>query len=214
MNRLLLRNYQWAPNFVRMHIWSRLQLFPFTKLERFLPLEGTFIDIGCGYGQWPLLMGYIRPQADIYGYDPDETKIDRGKEAIDQSGLSNVHLGMGSGIDLPWMPCRLVTVIDVLYLIPFAEQEKILLKAFDHLEPGGRLLIKEMNDKPRWKYAWNWIEEWLAVRFLKITMGKRFYFRNQSEWETLLRRLGYLVETHRLDRGYLHPHVLFVGDKP
>jgi hypothetical protein len=75
------------------------------------------------------------------------------------------------------------------------------------------LLLKEMSERPRWKYTWNWLEEWLAVRLLRITLGASFYFRPQSGWEALLSGLGLAVQTFRLDKGYLHPHVLFVGEK-
>ena len=54
----------------------------------------------------------------------------------------------------------------------------------------------------------------LTVRILKVTQGERFHFRPQAEWEELLTSLGLRVRALRLDRGYLHPHVLFIAEKP
>jgi hypothetical protein len=115
------------------------------------------------------------------------------------------------GIDLP--SCQAATIIDVLYLIPWEEQIEVLTKLVKGLEPSGTLLIKEMNEKPAWKYAWNWFEEWLAVRIIKITQGNRFYFRKAENWLSLLSSLGLDVKVVRLDRGYMYPHVLFVCQK-
>jgi len=52
------------------------------------------------------------------------------------------------------------------------------------------------------------------VRLLGITMGRRFYFRGEDEWTKLLSSQGFSTHMVRLDSGYLHPHVLYVGEKP
>jgi hypothetical protein len=54
----------------------------------------------------------------------------------------------------------------------------------------------------------------MATRILKMTYGKGLYFRPEDEWIDLLDSLGLNVRVVRLHKGYLHPHILFVGEKP
>ncbi len=188
-------------------------LFPFPALARHIPSSGAFLDVGCGYGVWSLYLAQQFPNAKIYGIDPDGEKIEVARLAAREAGLGNIQFEVGTAQAPPQRPFALVSVIDVLYLIPYPEQERFLSGVTSCLLPGGRLLLKEMSERPRWKYAWNWLEEWLAVRLLGITLGASFYFRPQAGWEALLSGLGLAVHTIRLDRGYVHPHILFVGEK-
>jgi 2-polyprenyl-3-methyl-5-hydroxy-6-metoxy-1,4-benzoquinol methylase len=189
-------------------------LFPFPSLIRHVPSSGALLDVGCGYGVWSLYLAQQFPNAQIHGIDPDREKIDIARQAAREAGLSNIRFEVGTAQDAPRRPFAQVSIIDVLYLIPEPEQESFLSNAVNCLLPGGRLLLKEMSERPRWKFAWNWMEEWLAVRLLGITMGASFHFRPQAGWETLMRSMGLAVQTFRLDRGYIHPHILFVGEKP
>jgi hypothetical protein len=104
-------------------------------------------------------------------------------------------------------------MIDVLYLIPYDHQERLIRAAFAGLASGGTLLVKTMGRVPRWKFAWNYFEETLAVRLLKITRGQSFYFRSSRDWEQLLAAAGFSVSLREMDRGHLHPHLLVIGRK-
>jgi O-methyltransferase involved in polyketide biosynthesis len=106
-----------------------------------------------------------------------------------------------------------VTVLDVLYLVPYDVQERLLAACATRLAPGGVIVLKETAEVPRWKAWLNRVEETLAVRVLRLTVGGRFYFRTRADWHALFERLGFAVETIPLDRGYYHPHVLFVARK-
>jgi hypothetical protein len=71
-----------------------------------------------------------------------------------------------------------------------------------------------MDERLRWKFAWNWFEEFLAVRVLRITHGGRAHFRRAADWERLMREAGLRVETQRLDAGRPYPHLLVIGERP
>jgi 2-polyprenyl-6-hydroxyphenyl methylase/3-demethylubiquinone-9 3-methyltransferase len=113
-------------------------------------------------------------------------------------------------------PCQAILLIDVLYLLNLAQQKRVLRDCFDRLVPGGTLLIKTMDDRPAWKATLNGLEEWLAVRVLRITLceGSTFTFRPLSEWAALCEGIGFETLTVRLDRGYYHPHGAVVGVRP
>ncbi len=208
-----LHIFRSSPPKTRLHIAIRWRLFSFPALAPYVPEQGVLVDLGCGHGLWPFYLTRLRPHTEIWGIDPDAEKIAFAQGLAQAQEYHCLHFVTGSaqGVDFP--SCSMISLIDMLYLIPFDEQARILTHAAARLTPGGRILIKEMSLRPRWKFAWNWLQEWLAVRLLGITFGGRFYFHNEHEWEELLQSLGLRVTIVRLDRGYLHPHVLIVGEK-
>ncbi len=199
----------------RLHVKGRMRLFPFEDLLYHLPQDcrGPMLDLGCGHGLWPFFLAKQFPDAHIYAIDPDDGKILVANEVRSHNRIENITFLEGEAPDVNIDDCSVQSVIDVMYLIPFEQQECLLRLLYAKLAPGGILLLKEMSYVPRWKFRWNLIEEWLAVRALNITVGREFYFRPEEEWTILLESIGFSVDKYRLDKGFLHPHLLFVATK-
>jgi 2-polyprenyl-3-methyl-5-hydroxy-6-metoxy-1,4-benzoquinol methylase len=170
------------------------------------------IDLGCGHGLFTQLMARMHPTQPIIGIDLDAEKI----KVAQQLTIPNLQFLCSDVMNADVPPAQSITILDVFYLLPYPLQEQLLQTCSDKLLPGGSLLLKDMAEKPRWKVMLNWLEEFLAVRVLKITdsIDGQFYFRPSSEWVALLTKLGFTVQTIPLDRGYYHPHILFVARKP
>ena len=211
----VLRLYRSAPFSVRLHVAVRWRLFPFPALLRLAPSRGTLLDLGCGHSLLAFCLALRYPAAQVWGVDPDPGRIRLARAITRSHAVANVHFeeGLAEETSLP-EACALVSLVDVLYLIPPESQDRLVQRAARSLQPGGRLLLKEMGRRPRWKYVWNWMQEWLAVRALRITYGQRFYFRPEADWEQMLRGLGLHVQIVRLDAGYPYPHLLLVGERP
>lgn len=207
----VLRLYQGTA--ARLHVGVRWCLFPFPALLPFAPASGVAVDLGCGHGLWPLLMARACPGLRVVAFDPDENKIALARAAARQRRLSNVEFAVGTAEETRLPPCDLISLVDVLYLIPWPLQERLLARAAGSLVRGGCLLLKEMSERPRWKARWNLVQESLSVRLLRITRGSGFYFREEAAWEALLRRLGLRTRTLRLDAWRPHPHLLIVGER-
>jgi trans-aconitate methyltransferase len=205
--------YRVTPKPVQLHVNLRLRLFPFDKLLEYIPTNGTIVDLGCGHGVWIFYLARRYPRVSLIGVDPDQAKIKIATEIAAQNKISNTRFITGYAEKASLPECDLVSLIDVMYLIPYDEQYQIIETAVSALKPSGRILVKEMDSTPRWKYAWNWMEEVLAVRLFNITVGDHFYFRSVPEWIKLLTQFGLTVKTKRIDQGYLHPHVLLYGVK-
>lgn len=207
------RAFRAAPLRDRLHVAVRRRLFPFQALLGRLPAVGEAVDIGCGHGLWPLMMGQARPGLEVLGVDPDGDKIARARAAAAAAGAGNVRFAVGRAEELRPAGADLISLIDVLYLLGPAQQEAVLRAAVAGLRPGGRLLVKEMSERPRWKALWNRAQEQLSVRLLGVSWsdGRAFCFRQEAQWRALLEGLGLRVTLTRLDAGYLHPHLLIEG---
>jgi len=209
--RTLVSAYQALTARDRLHMAIRWRLCPFQAIAAHVPVQGTLIDLGCGHGLFTQILARAAPQADVIGVDLDSHKIALAQQLTAKLPRLRFLAGDATNIDFP--PAHAVTIIDVLYLVPFDSQERLLAGCTDKLAPRGVILLKEMAERPHWKVWLNWLEETLVVRVFRLTLGDKFYFRSRADWQALFHKLGFTVETVRLDRGYYHPHVLFIATK-
>ena len=210
--RTLIAAYPALARSDRLHMIIRWRVCPLRAIAACVPAQGAIVDLGCGHGLFAQLLARDFVARTVIGVDLDARKI----AVADQLALPNLRFVTGDAATTDLPPVQAVTIIDVLYLVPYQAQERLLAACAERLAPGGLIVLKDMAERPRWKAWLNWLEETLAVRVLRITASDesgRFYFRPRAEWQAVLARLGFAVETIPMDRGYYHPHVVFVARK-
>ena len=215
---------------VRLHARVRWYSAPFPAIAGVLPDTGRVLEIGCGHGLFSVYAALASGARAVRGVDIDQHKI-----AVAQVVAGGVDADLEfdvtpSGAVSPG-PWDAIVVVDMLYLLPAAQQQQLLTEAAGELAPGGRLVIKEMARTPRWKAAWNSAQETLAVSILGITeqastpaeprastqrgvRTARFEFVEPETMAAWLADAGLDTSSHRLDRGRIHPHHLLIGRCP
>ncbi len=190
---------------------TKFKICPLLPIEPLLPRAGRVLDLGCGNGLFAAILKLGSPERTIVGFDLDEKKIDSARAAFkDWEGMD---FSVGDLIHSDYPSADIITIIDVLYLIPPDAQEAILRKCHAALPAGGVLAVKDMDTRPRWKYAWNTVQETLAVKIIGFTLGSRFYFQSRENFTALLQKIGFEVEVVPLDKGYWYPHILYLAKK-
>ena len=82
------------------------------------------------------------------------------------------------------------------------------------LRPGGRLFVKEVVDRPRWKYWAIMAQETLSVSLLGITKGDPPHFESLAAYRRAIAAAGFrLVEELPLPAATWVSHYLFVAEK-
>ena len=72
------------------------------------PEEGTFLDLGCGWGPIALALGFASPKADIWALDVNERALELPRRHAELNGMGNLHAAPADGIpaettfDLIW----------------------------------------------------------------------------------------------------------------
>lgn len=211
--RAALALYRRAPWEARVHVHVRWWSAPFRRLVRLLPDAGPVLEIGCGHGLFSAYAALDGPDRRVVGVDIDPEKIAAGATAA--ARVPNLELSVAPDGAVPAGPWAAVAVVDVLYLLPAQAQRRLLEAAAAQVAPGGRLVVKEMGDRPAWKVRWNRWQETLSVRVLRITAGSgTFTFVPPDVVAGWLRDAGLTVTATRLDAGRAHPHHVLVAERP
>jgi len=179
-----------------------------------VPDAGRLLEVGCGHGLFSHEAALQHPDLEVLGVDPDPSKIAAARSAAGEEARVRFREGTLEN-DVPEEGFDAVAVLDVLYLVPFEKWPDFLSACYVRLRPGGKLLLKEVDTEPRWKFWRCYLQEILSVRLLGITHGGAFAFAHREEMRELLHAAGFWdVCVTLMDRGYLTPHVLYEGIRP
>ena len=188
-----------------LYFFLRRLIADFDQIMPYLPSSGTVIDVGCGYGQLAHYLAVHYPQLNIIGFDPDAGRIDSAKQLFT---LSNLTFMTGTAEETRGLPSSdAIIFFDVLHHIAQEHQVSVLKQYIQTLKSGGRIVIKDIDLRPRWKFWFNYLHDRL------MTKGEAVHYRSAQEWGEVLAHAGLAVTivTHNTWRPY--PHVVIIGEK-
>ena len=71
------------------------------------PEEGTFLDLGCGWGPIALTLGFESPKADIWALDVNERALELTRRNAGGAAYLVVQRNLGSDSLIPWLAAQL-----------------------------------------------------------------------------------------------------------
>jgi SAM-dependent methyltransferase len=186
-----------------------------------LPNAGRLIDLGCGQGilfallaaakaqfergQWP--RGWPPPPGlGMLGFELQEARVKtarlalQGKAAIDCRDIRQVEL----------LPSAAIVILDVLYHLSGAEQERVLEAAARALQPGGILLLREADAGAGLSFR---LSRW-GNRLVSAYQGRlrqKLEYRGAAQWVRLLEALDFSVSAEPMSQGTPFGSVLFIA---
>jgi len=104
----------------------------------------SILDIGCGAGVDTLLAGMMAgPSGRAVGIDVMPEMLDRARDNLRKTGLTNVTFQQASAEEIPLPGTSFDVVISngVFNLVP--DKRKALTEVFRVLKPGGRLMMAD-----------------------------------------------------------------------
>lgn len=197
----------------RLHVLCRTALCPFVEMLRYFPASGNILDIGCGHGILSNLLFY-----DSFNRGRKLTGVDHAAGKIDiaaRHSNSYVKFLHTSPENLADNEFDAISIVDVLYTIDMDKWKALLDSCFRILKPNGLLIVKEVVNRPRWKYWLLLLEERLAVEVFKITKGDRPHVESIEIYSGAFEKSGFIVtERKPLNNRSWVGHFLFVAHKP
>ena len=193
----------------KLHILGRVVTCPWEAILADFPTGRRLIDIGCGHGLFINLLdinfkGYER----LTGIDISDEKIKIAKKTEN----NRVSFYRSALPDFPEV-ADVYSFFDVLYLMPYKEQEYLIEQIYNLLPQNGYLVIKDLGKKPLYKYLMTYIEEFIMVKILKRTSGTGLYFRSAESFRLLLGKIGFDVKSFDISKHFLYPHIYFICQK-
>lgn len=190
--------YRDAPLAVRMFLRGRVLLSDLEFVERQVPRTGAVLDLGCGHGLFANLMALGSPSRQVTGIDLSPAKIQIAETTT--GARPNIRFLVGDMLKLDLPECDIVTIVDVLYLLPRDRQQELLSACRSLLKPGGKLIWKTQETRPKWKYYWTYFQEFVTTS-IGLTQGRhsRLCFLSREESLAALSEAGFtprLVEMH------------------
>jgi SAM-dependent methyltransferase len=207
--RLVRQTYAGSPPSVRAHALGRFLTCPFLAVVAAVPPGARLLDLGAGHGTFARL-AVEWAAASAVALEPDLRKVlatYRHAQVRFVAGYADTLAGERGAFGA-------VSVIDVLYRLPLSGWDPLLRHAFEQLEPGGILLLKEIDPGHRGKALWNRAQEKMAD-LLGMTLGDAFTYETRDQVRERLTRLGFEdFAAQDIGAGYPHAHVLYTARRP
>jgi 16S rRNA (guanine1207-N2)-methyltransferase len=105
------------------------------------PLAGEMLDMGCGYGTLGLGLARQAPQAQVELVDKDFVAVDYAAANAQRNGLQNCRAYLSNGFSHVEGRCFDLIVSNLPAKVGRELLHIIILDAYDHLKPGGRLCV-------------------------------------------------------------------------
>jgi SAM-dependent methyltransferase len=187
-----------------------------------LPQHGSLLDLGCGQG---MLLSLLRAAKQHAGagwpddWPPPPSLVLRGIElSADRVSTARRALGGDARVDrrdlrgLDFEPCSVIVLVDVLFYLGEADQNRLMDKAAAALQHGGLLLVREADASAGIAFAITKWSERLACA-LRGRPGQRLHYRSAAQWMAELSARGLHVEARPMSTGTPFANILFVARK-
>ena len=188
-----VHRYRTATLAVRLFVHGRAFLSDLAFIEQYVPRTGFIVDVGCGHGLFACLLREASERRRVLGHDLDPRKI--AAATLAAGTTDGLRFAVGDARTTIPPRCDAITIVDVLYLLPFAEQEQVLRNAAAALAEGAPLIVKAQERQQGARYALTYGQELVTVS-LGLTRGGRgrFSFPTREEALAMFGRAGFKVE--------------------
>lgn len=152
---------RYGSDFLARYVYWKIRLDPvYEAVGRILKhSDRPLLDLGCGAG---VLAFYLREtgyDAAVRGFDLDEKKIARAREAA--RGYQNVDFEAKVVDTIDDLPGH-VTLLDVVHYLEDDAQTVLLSSIASRVRPGAAVILRETLADGSWRARVTWLEEAFA----------------------------------------------------
>ncbi len=190
--RSTIASYRGAPPVTRAFVVARFLVAPVGPLDAELRgRSGRVLSLGSGLCMLERYLAEQNPNLEFVGIDLDEDKVDLiARNPAPQPPGHPSTLGDATAIDEPAV-YDTVLICDALHHFPAEMHARVAQSVAAALVPGGRVIVKDLDVAPRWKYHWNRLHDRL------VAGPEPIYCRPIDEMAQMFESAGLVVEEQR-----------------
>lgn len=184
--RKTVERYASAPDPDRMYVAIKLRTDPLTRQLASLGWGfGRVLDLGCGRGQFSLFLLELGVAASVAGLDWDARKV----AVAEAAAAGHARFELGDLRALPEYETDTILLFDVLHYLEDSAQDRLLETLARRLSPGGRLLIRDVDERGTLRSGMTRLFERIGTR-LGYNRAGALHFRSAAELSKKLESLG------------------------
>lgn len=208
----LITNYLYKGPVLEWYMRIKLRMERnYAQFHELTPLQGRILDLGCGYGFLSYMLQLLSEHRVITAVDYDEEKIETARHGFVRS--SNLEFVCSDVMSFPLEKYDAIILSDVLHYLKRAEQDDLLTRCFDALNPGGQLIIRDGDSDLRDRHKGTWLTELFSVKILGFNKARNeLNFISGRHLEELARSRGLRIRIK--DETTYTSNVIFVISKP
>ncbi|EKD94508.1 MAG: Methyltransferase type 12 [uncultured bacterium] len=198
----LYSNSSWENFLSHFKFWEE----PYEVVNKMIPKKGLIVELGCGEGLLTNYLAISEPKRKIIGYELVPERLGAAKKKI-----KNTTYKVADVTKLKLSNSDIFILFHVLHHLPSKDdQEELLIKIKKYLNKKGKLIIVDVHVSFDIKYLAAWFADHFLVPWVfENRFYTRAYFRSESEWKSLLKKIGYRVKTKIETKGRPFPNIIF-----
>jgi cyclopropane fatty-acyl-phospholipid synthase-like methyltransferase len=188
----------------RIKIAYRPFVCPFTMLIDDCSNSKTIVDIGCGSGQFLLLLSKYTNAIRLGGIEISPALVNNARALLGSQQVADVNIEIYNGMEIPDFIREFdtVTLIDVFHHIKKEYQGNFLVNLYRKMRPGAKLIFKDINAAHPYVLL-----NKLHDLFLGGGIGHEISLSHAME---LMRRAGFSVSSSSKKLMLWYPHYTII----
>ena len=180
------------------------------EIGQYMPKQGAVLDLGSGIGLFAMYFAHLHPHLSFSGFDLNEQRVELSRASAAKLNLDNVRFEVGRAEEYrskSGSGCQVIYTLDLMHHMPPDAVPRLVDELHQTLEPGGRLIIKEVDTKPAFKR--------IFTHALDLLMDRKHppHYRSSVDMRGLLTAAGFRVYQHAMLDILPYPHVLYICEK-
>ena len=191
----------------RIKVYYRPLVCPFVDLIKLVNPGEKVGDIGCGSGQFCLLLAQFSNPSFIYGIEISDKLVSNANALFNQNTSIDYSFEKFDGLHFSNRIADLDVIFlnDVLHHVPKKIQREFMKNLIDKMKVGARLVLKDINAESAFVYC-NKMHDLVFAR----EIGNEIPFSTAKAWiEEYGMKIIYTIKK----RMYVYPHYTIVAQK-
>ena len=203
-----LKSHYKATGFLdSLKIKYRSLICPFVPLIKMVNADDKVGDVGCGSGQFLLLVSEFAKPSFVYGIEINQRLVNNAKNLFSSLPNKNFNFTEYNGKNFPAElgEMDIIFLVDVLHHVPKKNQENFIMELISVMKLGAKLILKDINAGSPLVY-FNKLHDLIFAR----EIGNEISIDNAI---LLLKRNGLKIIEQEKRTMYVYPHYTIVAQK-